>query len=1526
MRIAINEYKRDRSDDSHPGERPSTDGLFSGDEGRLVYVDRSGAVRDYSGSTLDMHGIDSSRYGIRSGDGVTWFDELETTRQAYEGETTMVVTRHQADGYSIHQYDYTLEKAHLTHLELRGDVPERPSLVAAVAFAPDGQTDSVGHLHHDDVVEVFHDAEHDYLTASTGIARAVSQRRDGFDELLADDPDALPTGQGATDDLSDTVVAEVPLDDEGSLAQTTLVSLVADHEETSRSDALAHVHAFADHYQTDRAIRNRAMSRNRFDVPDVPHRQTVVSDLRTLSLLTAPTGARIKGPEFDPHHVYSGGYGYSWFRDDAEVARHLLTVDANFGIDLEDQHAASARFYADAQLSDGTWPQRVWAHNGRLAPGWGNARVAGGDSVQYPADGTASVLAYLARYLRLGSPDTDLVARITGTVEDGLDALDGMIADDGFPKPCQDVWESDTGRFTHTAASILLALSAIGRAPVDETLQSRAQELATEVYGAIGERWSDRGVFERAPGDDRLDVGTLVLVCAHRAYAELTDSLDAERADRLRRHVETTVEGLSRYGADGELLGLVRYEGDEWRRRGQDQPKIWPLAVGWAASANADLAGMIDEYGLDAVGDGADADGDSAADSPDAEASPVEAAFERARMLLDLIQPDGRLSGPGGYLSEQVFDDGRKDSATPFAWAHGLRSAVVARLHENGALESSAELTQPSGPAAHSTWTTGETYGVGTAADHWESNSSRVWFTLTEGAMTEPRFPRVDLMNFRTVDFLVVDADDESTYTARTHNEERTDDAIETIERSTRMVGSESPVYRQTITETGADGHEWELVVEYVTDPDSESIVMDVDFAADDNNQYDVYVVGDAALSGYIEDKSAELVDEGDGYALAAWDTGAAHEPAFVDPNGEPYQVAAAIASQRSFDWATVGEATDEHLAALFSEGEAVDGEPKAGPGHSVLVGRVGQRATSIADTIALGFAEDADTEMALTEAQRALSRGYVGVRDAYVDGWREYLEAVELPESVRDDPDLANQYRAAVMVLKAVEDKTFLGAGIASPCVPWGDNVDATEPRDFGYNFTWARDLYQVFTALETIGDVRSATEATEYIYEYQQRPNGFVSQNTFLDGRIRWGGEQLDNVAFPSVMAYQLWNRHGVAFDDVGYEYEHVRRSVEYLLRSGPRSGQERWEEEAGYSPSTIAAEIAGAACAAPLAAAEGERADALAYLGFADYWRTGVDRWCATREGTERHDRTPYYIRVSRNGDPDSGVKRELANNGPTLDERDIIDGGFLELVRLGIRDPDYDLIRNSLAVADDTIEVDTPNGPGWYRYNGDGYGEMGEIEPDEGGPWSIDRNGSGRLWPIFTGERGEYELTAAAADAETDDHDEIGDYEPAELLKTMQRFANSGRMIPEQVWDREYPTDFGWEIGEGTGAATPLAWSMAQFVRLADALDAGSPVETPTFLERRYREIDPDGPPLSVDDVELSEGEATVAGTTRGDEVVLWTADDTALATVEDDEFEATVEVRPGTETVSVIAASDSEDLAGVGTTLTSVRFD
>ncbi|WP_119821798.1 glycoside hydrolase family 15 protein [Halalkaliarchaeum desulfuricum] len=1520
MRKALLEYTREReAEEWYPGERRSTDGLFSGDAGRLVYVDRDGSLRDYSAATLGLHGIERSRLGVRSREGTTWFDGMETTRQAYDGETTVVVTEHDADSYTIHQYDYTLDGSHLTHFEFRGDVPDRARIVAAMRFTPDGQDRSTGLLRHEDVVELFHDAEHDYVTASTGFDRAVGHPPGEFDSLESFDSlwsgaetvTDESTGSETTDGehreyareengvhrpLSDTVLLEVPLSDDGEFLQTTLVSLLVDHRETEREDALARVRAFADHYQTDRQIRNRAISAVDPDVSGVPHREAIRTDLRAISLLTARTGARIKGPEYDPYHVHSGGYGYTWFRDDAAIARRLLALEETFGLDLGDRHADACGFYRRTQLPDGSWPQRVWAHNGSLAPGWANDRVSGEGRTHQP-DGTAAVTAFLATYLRTASDIPERAGAIEGTIERAVEALVDDLDDDGLPGNCQGVWETEIGRFTHTAAAFLEAFSAVARAPVDEELAREARRRADGIYEGLDDRWLDEGRYARKPGDDRFDVATLALVGAHREYAALVDGIGAERLDRLRCHVETAIERLRRDGEDG-VAGLARYEGDDWRRPPEADEKLWPLAVAWAGEASADLGVLLESAG----------EGDASA-----------TAFERSRELLSLLDPDGPLSGPGGSLPEQTFDDGTPDSAVPFGWAHALRAGTVARLAAADAIGDEAEPTQVTGPAGQSTWTTGETHGVGTACDHDTSDPSRVWFTLTEGALTEPRFPRVDLMNFRTIDFLVVEADPESTYTARTHNETRTDDDAETISRTTEMVGSEGPVYRQTIEEAGRNGHEWELIVEYVADPGSESLLLDVSFTAHDGNGYDVYVVGNAALSGYMRGTAAETVDDGDGYALAASETGAAAEPAIVDTDGEPYRVAAAIASRRQFEWATVDRSGSDALVGLFVDGTVPEPRPETDPGHAVLVGRLGTDVGSLADVVSVGFAEDGDTEAALTEARSALDTGYVSVRDAYLDGWRSYLDRFEPPECVAEDPDLRRQYRAAIAVLKAVEDKTFPGAGIASPSVPWGEAVDATEPRDFGYNFAWARDLYQVFTALREIGDVESAVDSLEYIYEYQQRVNGFLPQNTYLDGRTRWGGEQLDNISFPSVMAYQLAEHHGIGFDAVSYDYGNVRGSLEYLLRSGPRSGQERWEEEAGYSPSTIAAEIAGLACGATLADGEGERADALSYLAHADDWRVRVDDWCATT-GTGRFEPAPYYVRITRNGNPDSGVRRELANNGPTLDEREIVDAGFLELVRLGIHDPDDPLIENSVAVVDDAIRAETPHGPAWYRYNGDGYGEIGETEPDEGAPWGTNRNGSGRLWPIFTGERGEYELQRG-----TDD----GDFDPRALLETMAGFGNDGRMLPEQVWDREYPTDYGWEFGEGTGAATPLAWSMAGFVRLAHSIDAGEPVETPRFLAERYREGDvPEGPSLSIADPNVDVDDdgttvVTVSGETDGDDVVVWAPSETAWVPVDAGAFETSLEVEPGADEIRVIAASDAAELVDVGTTLATV---
>ena len=160
---------------------------------------------------------------------------------------------------------------------------------------------------------------------------------------------------------------------------------------------------------------------------------------------------------------------------------------------------------------------------------------------------------------------------------------------------------------------------------------------------------------------------------------------------------------------------------------------------------------------------------------------------------------------------------------------------------------------------------------------------------------------------------------------------------------------------------------------------------------------------------------------------------------------------------------------------------------------------------------------------------------------------------------------------------------------------------------------------------------------------------------------------------------------------------------------------------------------------------------------------------------------------------------------------------MDPSYLELVRLGVKPADHPGVLSTIPVVDRELGVDTPNGMFWHRYNFDGYGEL----PD-GGPFGTAGN-IGRLWPIFAGERGEYELLA-------------GDHRSArERLRNMAATANSGRLMPEQVWDDNPP---GYPAGTPNFSATPLGWTHAQLVRLAWSIDAGKPVERPSVVARRY----------------------------------------------------------------------------------------
>jgi glucoamylase len=447
--------------------------------------------------------------------------------------------------------------------------------------------------------------------------------------------------------------------------------------------------------------------------------------------------------------------------------------------------------------------------------------------------------------------------------------------------------------------------------------------------------------------------------------------------------------------------------------------------------------------------------------------------------------------------------------------------------------------------------------------------------------------------------------------------------------------------------------------------------------------------------------------------------------------------------------------------------------------------------------TLALGFGPT--TAKATATSRASLARGFAAVRHEYELGWQKYVATLPRVEKHQ------RQFNMAAMVLKGLEDKTYRGAVIASPSTPWGGGPDAT-----GYHAVWSRDLYHVATAFDAMGDRATANRLLDYLFRVQQKPDGSFPQNAFVDGRPIGNGLQMDQVALPLVLAYQLQR------NDRSLWLSHIKPAGDFIVRHGPRTDQDRWEEKSGYSPATIAAEIAGLLCAAEIAKVNGDSVSVKRYLETADNWSKSVEKWTVTKPDGAGG----YYLRITANDNPNDGATMEISSSSFVVDERKILDAGFLELVRLGIKAPHDRRIVESLKLIDQLIRVKLPTGDAWYRYNHDAYGET----PD-GGRYD-GRNGVGRLWTLLTGERGEYELAT-------------GDIASArKRLDTLAGFANDGLMIPEQVWDREESAAPSLRFGAGTGSATPLAWSMAQFIRLAMSIERGRNVETPSVVWERY----------------------------------------------------------------------------------------
>jgi glucoamylase len=370
---------------------------------------------------------------------------------------------------------------------------------------------------------------------------------------------------------------------------------------------------------------------------------------------------------------------------------------------------------------------------------------------------------------------------------------------------------------------------------------------------------------------------------------------------------------------------------------------------------------------------------------------------------------------------------------------------------------------------------------------------------------------------------------------------------------------------------------------------------------------------------------------------------------------------------------------------------------------------------------------------------------------------------------------------------------------------IPWGETKGDNDLG--GYHLVWTRDLVQSATALLATGQTSTPLRALTWLAAIQ-RPDGSFPQNSWIDGTAYWSGQQLDQIAAPILLAWRLHKQNAVGLFNPRVM---IVRAAAYLILQGPVTSQERWEENAGYSPSTLATVIAALVCAAEWAMEYRETASADFVFAYADWLASHIEEWMVTTQGELVEGFPRHYIRINPTDpnapdphpDPNTTMI-QIANGGGLHPARNVVGGDFLHLVRFGIRDANDPIIRDSIEVIDRVLKHDLPQGPGWRRYNHDGYGQK-----DDGG--AFDGTGVGRCWPILTGERGHYELAAGR--------------DPKPFIAAIENFANEGGMITEQLWDGPDLPDARMKRGRPTGAAMPLCWSHAEYIALVRSCHDG-----------------------------------------------------------------------------------------------------
>jgi glucoamylase len=679
----------------------------------------------------------------------------------------------------------------------------------------------------------------------------------------------------------------------------------------------------------------------------------------------------------------------------------------------------------------------------------------------------------------------------------------------------------------------------------------------------------------------------------------------------------------------------------------------------------------------------------------------------------------------------------------------------------------------PSGPCTP-TWATARKDIVGASL-----GSSRLWFTMAQGIVTEVYYPRIDIPQIKDLGFIV--ADDQGFWVEL----RRVGDYTVTLPRPgvpAATIFHRHPRFTFTLEVCPSEFRDT-LLMRYSLEGDA-SLKPYALLAArlGDDTQNNVASVA-------THDARRVLWAEQGPFALAL---------SCIDENG------ADGFGRRSVGCLEVSDGWQD----FNRNGRMTWDYDEAGPGAVTLMGELPRRGT-----LALGFA--ATKEAASTLTMSALMDDFDQEWTAYCDAWEEWLGQCR---GAAFGGEVDDRLALSATVLKVHQDRTYRGAAVASLSVPWGD----TSTSRGGYHLVWPRDLVETAGALVAMESYHDARDVLRYLIATQHE-DGHWFQNQWLGGRPFWQGLQLDEAAFPILLASLLKERE--ALDQIPVK-DMVTRAAGFVAREGPTTCQDRWEEDAGLNVFTLAVAIAALIEAS-------EYLDGVAKehaLRLADYWNAQIEAWAFVQGTALAKDLGVggYFVRtVPLDAMTDQRLLTEpvviknLSYN-PNLPANAQVCADCLQLVRYGLRAADDPAVTDSIKVIDHLLKTDTPSGPVWHRYNDDGYGEH-----DDGS--GFDGTGRGRGWPLLTGERGHYVLCAG------------GDVTP--YVEAMMAMSSPLGLIPEQVWDAAPIPAHNLVPGKPSGSAMPLVWAHAEFAKLCHSLAMGRPVDRPQATWTRYRGVRP-----------------------------------------------------------------------------------